>query len=112
MSGINKNNIIELHGNSTYAKCLNCNTRYELNYIKDYLEASLTTEYTDPGAKCIDLEDGNLSHAIEVSDQVVNMRLPGKYVIKYDCKDSNGRYAESRYRTVFIRKPLRHHFFK
>ena len=37
-SGINKNKIIELHGNSTYAKCLNCNKRYELKYIKNYLE--------------------------------------------------------------------------
>ena len=28
-SGIPDNKIIELHGNSTYAKCLNCNKRYE-----------------------------------------------------------------------------------
>ena len=51
VSGINKNNIIELHGNSTYAKCLNCNTRYELNYIKDYLEDK-SNNYTNV-PKCL-----------------------------------------------------------
>tara|TARA_B100000686_G_scaffold345035_1_gene428808 strand:- start:9002 stop:9748 length:747 start_codon:yes stop_codon:yes gene_type:complete len=37
-SGIPNNKIIELHGNGTYAKCLNCEKRYELNYIKKFLE--------------------------------------------------------------------------
>ena len=33
-SGIPDEQVIELHGNSTYATCLDCNTRYELNAIK------------------------------------------------------------------------------
>ena len=37
-SGIPDDRIIELHGNSTYAKCLNCNKRYKLSYIKEFLE--------------------------------------------------------------------------
>ena len=37
-SGIPDDRIISLHGNSTYAKCLNCNKRYELSYIKEFLE--------------------------------------------------------------------------
>jgi NAD-dependent deacetylase len=34
-SGIADDNIIELHGNGTYAKCLTCETRYELGPIKE-----------------------------------------------------------------------------
>ena len=33
-SGIIEENVIELHGNGTYASCLTCNTRYELETIK------------------------------------------------------------------------------
>ena len=38
VSGIDPNKIIELHGNSTYAKCLDCEKRYELDYIREFLE--------------------------------------------------------------------------
>ena len=34
VSGIPEENIIELHGNGTYAKCLTCETRYELEPIR------------------------------------------------------------------------------
>jgi len=34
-SGINEENIIELHGNAQYAKCLSCDTRYELHDLED-----------------------------------------------------------------------------
>jgi len=33
-SGIPDEHVIELHGNSTYAACLDCNTRYELDAIR------------------------------------------------------------------------------
>ncbi|MBH69209.1 MAG: NAD-dependent deacetylase [Rhodospirillaceae bacterium] len=33
-SGIVEENVIELHGNGTYASCLTCSTRYELEIIK------------------------------------------------------------------------------
>jgi len=35
MSGIPEDRIIELHGNSTYASCLDCNARYEIGPIRD-----------------------------------------------------------------------------
>jgi NAD-dependent deacetylase len=37
-SGIPSNKIIELHGNTTYAKCLDCNFRVELETIKKNFE--------------------------------------------------------------------------
>ena len=40
-SGIDANQIIELHGNATYAACLDCRTRYEL--------AELEQQFTDTG---------------------------------------------------------------
>ena len=52
--------------------------------------ASLTKEYTDKGAMCTDHVDGVLSNAVEVSGNVVNMRIPGTYTIKYVVTDSVG----------------------
>ena len=34
-SGVDDGNIIELHGNAQYAKCLSCETRYELDDLED-----------------------------------------------------------------------------
>ena len=51
-SGIPSDSIIELHGNSTYAKCLNCQKRYELNYIKEFLENKDNNFSRTP--KCLD----------------------------------------------------------
>ena len=34
-SGVPANKVIELHGNTTYAKCLSCEERYEINIIKE-----------------------------------------------------------------------------
>lgn len=39
-SGVPASQIIELHGNSTYAKCLACGARYELGDIKKIFEAT------------------------------------------------------------------------
>jgi len=39
-SGVPDDKIIELHGNGTYAKCLSCSWRYELDEIKAAFEAS------------------------------------------------------------------------
>ncbi len=45
VSGIPDENIIELHGNGTYAKCLTCATRYELAPIKEaFLKEDLLPE--------------------------------------------------------------------
>ena len=34
VSGVSSDKVIELHGNNTYAKCLSCNKRYEIEDIK------------------------------------------------------------------------------
>ena len=45
LSGVPEENIIELHGNGTYAKCLTCATRYELEPIKqEFLDADIIPE--------------------------------------------------------------------
>jgi len=65
-------------------------------------EATRDTEYTDEGATCNDYVDGELSHAVEVSGEVVNMRIPGTYLIQYDCSDLSGNPAASKKRTIVI----------
>ena len=50
------------------------------------LEATRTRECTDAGATCEDHVDGILSHAVEVSGNIVNVRITGgKCVIHCDC---------------------------
>ncbi len=39
-SGVNEDKITELHGNATYAKCLECHLRYDLQELKDSFLAS------------------------------------------------------------------------
>jgi len=65
-------------------------------------DASKTVEYTDKGATCLDEVDGTLSSAVEVSGQVVNMKKPGSYVIRYDCQDASGNVASAVFRTVVV----------
>lgn len=66
------------------------------------IDASTTQEYTDAGATCNDYVDGVLSHAVEVSGEVVNMRRPGKYTIRYDCVDLSGKEALPEFREVTV----------
>jgi len=41
-SGVPANKVIELHGNTTYAKCLSCSERFEIKDIKrDFLSTNL-----------------------------------------------------------------------
>tara|TARA_Y100000588_G_C13883369_1_gene765495 strand:- start:16 stop:756 length:741 start_codon:yes stop_codon:yes gene_type:complete len=51
-SGIPSEYIIELHGNSTYAKCLDCSKRYELSYIQKFLKDKKNNFSQAP--KCLD----------------------------------------------------------
>jgi NAD-dependent deacetylase len=39
-SGIPADRVIELHGNTTYATCLDCNERYELAWVREKFEAT------------------------------------------------------------------------
>lgn len=48
-SGVPEESIVELHGNSTYAKCLDCNDRYELAPILAAFERDETLPFCDCG---------------------------------------------------------------
>jgi NAD-dependent deacetylase len=39
-SGVAPSDVVELHGNTTYATCLDCGERYELDWVKERFEAS------------------------------------------------------------------------
>jgi len=39
-SGISPDDVVELHGNNTYALCLSCAKRYELSWVKERFNAS------------------------------------------------------------------------
>ena len=39
-SGIDASDIVELHGNTTYALCLECGERYELSWVRENFESS------------------------------------------------------------------------
>ena len=39
-SGIDASDVIELHGNTTYALCLDCSRRYELSWVKEKFEVA------------------------------------------------------------------------
>jgi NAD-dependent deacetylase len=39
-SGIASDDVVELHGNTTYALCLECDRRYELSWVKQKFEAA------------------------------------------------------------------------
>lgn len=47
-SGIPPTDVIELHGNTTYATCLNCGARYEIAWVKERYE----TEGRAPDCSC------------------------------------------------------------
>ena len=70
------------------------------------LEASRNSEYVDLGATCASNVDGNLNHAVEVSGQVVNMRVPGTYTIQYNCSDLSGNSAQPVTRIVEVQDTL------
>ncbi len=38
-SGFASEHVVELHGNTTYAFCLDCETRYELSWVRERMEA-------------------------------------------------------------------------
>ena len=48
-SGIAPEHVIELHGNNTYALCLDCAKRYELSWVR--------TQFTDGGERAPDCAD-------------------------------------------------------
>jgi len=70
--------------------------------VTQIIEATRDSEYEDDGATCHDYVDGVLNHAVEVSGDNVNLRVPGTYYINYDCTDLSGREAATKTRTVIV----------
>jgi hypothetical protein len=69
----------------------------------DHVEYSFEGEvYKDYGATCHDYVDGSLSHAVEVSGEVVNLLKPKTYLIRYNCQDLSGNAASPVTRTVIV----------
>jgi len=85
------------------APVITCMKAAGANTCDETYEATRNEEYTDKGATCADYVDGELSHAVEVSGQVVNMRVPGNYTIHYDCQDLSGNTATQEDRVVTIK---------
>merc|ERR1711871_439373 len=86
---------------STITPTMSWDREFNDRVLGDYVR-TYTLEYTDQGATCEDYVDGTLSHAVEVSGQVVNMRIPGTYTINYDCQDLSGNGATQKTRVVVI----------
>jgi NAD-dependent deacetylase len=47
MSGFAADDVIELHGNTTYARCIGCGRAYELSWVKQRFEQSGAPDCTD-----------------------------------------------------------------
>jgi NAD-dependent deacetylase len=50
-SGISPEHVVELHGNTTYATCLDCGARYELPWVKQQYEAANGRAPACPGCE-------------------------------------------------------------
>ena len=70
------------------------------------LSTNVSAEYQDMGALCYDNEDGDISHVVEVSGEIVNMAIPDMYEINYHCEDSDGNEAQALTRTVVVYSPI------
>lgn len=70
------------------------------------VQADKTGTYTDAGATCEDGFDGIISNSVEVSGQVVNLKVPGEYEIIYNCKDTANNEAVEKKRKVTVKDTL------
>ena len=65
------------------------------------LEASLDS-YVDEGVVCLDDLNGNITDRVETRGDVVNLAVPGSYVIVYECQDLSGNPASEISRLVIV----------
>jgi arylsulfatase A-like enzyme len=66
------------------------------------VQVVVNDSFTDPGATATDAEDGDLTGAIVVGGDTVNIAATGTYVITYNVTDSDGNAAEEVTRTVEV----------
>ncbi|BCJ90801.1 NAD-dependent protein deacetylase 1 [Terrihabitans soli] len=48
-AGMPEDRLIEIHGNGTYAKCLSCDCRYNLNWVRERYEATKQSPLCEAG---------------------------------------------------------------
>jgi hypothetical protein len=66
------------------------------------VEGSQIKSFEDLGATCVDKFDGDISTAVRVSGDLVDLRKLGTYTIKYACKDKAGNAADGQTRKVVV----------
>ncbi|MDB4618806.1 VCBS domain-containing protein, partial [bacterium] len=66
------------------------------------LEAALDGTYTDPGVACQDEVDGDLAASVVVAGDPVDLKVPGSYVVTYNCQDAAGNPAVQVTRTIVV----------
>jgi hypothetical protein len=82
---------------------IGCESSSENGECVDHVEYTYDNEvYKDFGATCHDYVDGSLSHAVEVSGEVVDLKKPKTYLIKYNCQDLSGNAATATTRYVVV----------
>lgn len=69
---------------------------------QNIFEAQHNVDYADPGATCWDYVDNVLDDQVVASGDLVQMAVPGTYVIQYDCQDLSGNIATTQKRTVMV----------
>jgi hypothetical protein len=68
--------------------------------------AGTTTNYIDDSASCSDQVDGLISESVQVTGPVVDMSVPGEYLITYHCTSDAGFDAPTKTRTVWVVAPV------
>ncbi|MBZ0308875.1 MAG: DUF5011 domain-containing protein, partial [Anaerolineae bacterium] len=57
------------------------------------LEVEVGSPYKEPGVTALDVEDGDLTDAVQVDTSAVNTAVPGSYEVIYSVVDSSGENA-------------------
>jgi hypothetical protein len=65
-------------------------------------EAAKGVQFLDDGATCKDQNGNDISSNVVAYGEVVNMAVPGTYMVDYKCVDSSGRAAPVLQRTVRV----------
>ncbi|MDA7998979.1 MAG: DUF5011 domain-containing protein, partial [Nitrosopumilus sp.] len=63
--------------------------------------------YADPGAVCIDMHEGDISHRLVLGGEMMDTSAPGPRTVTFDCDDSSGNNADTVVREVEVVDGLR-----
>jgi hypothetical protein len=66
------------------------------------VEAKKGVQFLDEGATCVDGVGVDISSNVIAYGEVVNMGVPGTYLVDFQCTDATGRQAPMLYRTVHV----------